>query len=212
MKVLVVGANGQIGQHIVKKLSESEKYEVRAMLRNQEQASTFEEIGVESVITDLEGEVEEIVKAGQGCQVIIFTAGSGGHTGADKTILIDLDGAIKTIEAAEELGVQRFIMVSAINADKRDDWSIPHYHAAKYYADKRLEASSLNYTIVRPGGLTNEPGLGSIAAAESLVEGQVPREDVATTVVEAIDEVNTYKRGFDLLTGNTPIQEALKAL
>jgi uncharacterized protein YbjT (DUF2867 family) len=90
------------------------------MIRKKEQAEVLQKLGAETVIADLEGDVKQIAKAAEGCEAIIFTAGSGAHTGADKTILIDLDGAVKTIEAAEQIGSKRFIMVSAIHADKRE--------------------------------------------------------------------------------------------
>ncbi len=168
MKVFVVGANGQIGRHLVHLLKESNEHTVRAMVRKEEQAKDFENLGVEAKLANLEG-VEEIAEAAKGCDAVVFTAGSGDHTGADKTILIDLDGAAKTIEAAEKIGIQRFIMVSAIYANRRENWSsIKHYLAAKHYADKILEQSSLTYTIIRPGGLLNEPATGKVSIAENL--------------------------------------------
>ena len=152
MKVFVVGANGQIGQHLINLLRDSKEHTVRAMVRKKEQADAFEKLGVETRLADLEGSVDEIAEAAKGCDAIVFTAGSGGHTGADKTLLIDLDGAAKTIEAAQKIGIKRFIMVSAIHAHRREKWSsIKHYMVAKHHADKILEQSGLTYTIIRPG-------------------------------------------------------------
>jgi uncharacterized protein YbjT (DUF2867 family) len=214
MKVFVVGANGQIGQHLVRLLSESKEHSVRAMIRKEEQAKAFEQWRAETVVANLEGSVEGIMEAANGCEAIVFTAGSGGHTGADKTILVDLDGAVKTIEAAEQLGIMRFIIVSSIHANKREKWSnaIKPYHAAKYYADKALIASRLNYTIVRPGALVNEPGTGKVSAGEELARGEISREDVAATIAAALNEEHTFKRGFDLVSGETPIADALKSI
>ncbi|GGK35201.1 putative sugar epimerase YhfK [Caldalkalibacillus thermarum] len=212
MKVLVVGANGQIGRHLVRLLSNSREHEVRAMVRNDEQAQFFQEQGVETVVADLEGTVEEIRKAAEGCEAIVFTAGSGSHTGPDKTILVDLDGAVKTIEAAEQANIKRFIMVSALSAHIREKWreGIKHYFAAKHYADRMLMSSQLNYTIIRPGRLLNEPGTGKISVGEQLERGSIPREDVAATIVASLNEENTLKRGFDVISGETPITDALK--
>jgi len=83
---------------------------------------------------------------------------------------------------------------------------------AKHYADRMLEQSGLTYTILRPGRLLNEPGTGRISAAENLSRGSVPREDVARTILAALDEERTFHRGFDLTSGDTPIPEALKNL
>ncbi|RDW22449.1 NAD(P)-dependent oxidoreductase [Oceanobacillus arenosus] len=215
MKVLLIGANGQIGKHLVRQLQESEEHSLKAMVRREEQAEALKESGVNAVVANLEGSVEEIAGAVEGSDAVIFTAGSGGNTGADKTILVDLDGAIKSIEAAEKVGAERFIIVSAIGADKRDSWAdspIKPYMAAKHYADEALVASALNYTIVRPGGLLNEPGTEKVSIAESLPGGSVPREDVASTIVAALNEEKTYRQSFDLLSGDTPIADALKNL
>lgn len=212
MKVLVVGANGQIGQHIVKQLHNNDKHTVRAMVRKEEQAEELKKNGVDAVIANLEGSKKSIVKAAKGCEAVVFTAGSGGSTGADKTLLIDLDGAVKSIEAAEEAGVDRFVMVSALQANNREKWNekIKHYYAAKHYADRMLALSNLNYTVVRPGGLLNEEGTGNVTVAENLDErGSVPREDVARAVIASLTEENTYKRGYDLVSGDTAIADAL---
>ncbi|MEC0180806.1 SDR family oxidoreductase [Paenibacillus peoriae] len=212
MKVLVVGSNGQIGQRLIQLLKESKEHTARAMVRQQEQADAYEKQGVETVLADLEGTVDSITEAVKGCDAIVFTAGSGGKTGYDKTLLIDLDGAGKTIEAAEKAGIDRFIMVSAIQANNRKNWhdNILPYYAAKHYADRVLESSSLNYTIIRPGILLNESGTGKVAAAENIAYGSIPREDVARAIVTALDEKHTYKRAFDLIAGDDLIADALK--
>lgn len=213
MKVFVVGANGQIGKQLVHMLHKSDNFSVRAMVRKQEQADAFQTEGIEAVVADLEGTVDEIAQAAKGCDAIVFTAGSGGHTGADKTLLVDLDGAVKTIEAAQQLGVERFVMVSAFQANNRENWNekIRHYYVAKHYADRILLDSGLNYTIVRPGGLTNDAGTGKVTVGEKLTErSTIAREDVARVVFEALQEENTFKKSFDLVQGNIDIAEALK--
>lgn len=214
MKVFVVGANGQIGRRLVQMLNNSERHTVRAMVRKEEQAEALLQSGIDAVVADLEGPVEDIAKVARGCEATVFTAGSGGHTGADKTLLVDLDGAVKTIEACEKIGMERFIMVSALQAHRRENWNerIKHYYVAKHYADRVLKQSDLNYTIIRPGRLLNEPGTGKIAAAENLDRASVPREDVAATVLHALDEAHTYRRSFDLVSGEVPIPDALKSI
>ncbi|MFC7392917.1 SDR family oxidoreductase [Scopulibacillus cellulosilyticus] len=214
MKIFVVGANGQIGRQLTELLANSSEHTVRGMVRKPEQTENLEKIGAETKVANLEGTVSEIVEAAKGCDAVIFTAGSGGKTGYDKTLLIDLDGAAKTIEAAKQAGIKRFIMVSALQANNRENWNeqIKPYYVAKHYADKILEASGLTYTIVRPGGLLNEPGTGKVTAKENLTRSSIPREDVANTLLAAITEENTFNRSFDLVSGSTPIPEALKSL
>ncbi|MEE3954714.1 SDR family oxidoreductase [Peribacillus frigoritolerans] len=214
MKVFVVGANGQIGKHLVDLLKDSPEHSVRAMVRKEEQSEQLKKNGIESAVVSLTESVDEIATAAKGCDAIVFTAGSGGSTGADQTLLIDLDGAVKTIEAAENLGIDRFIMVSAFQANNRENWNeaIKPYYVAKHYADRALLQSDLNYTIIRPGGLVNEPGTGKVTAAEELERGSIAREDVARTILASLTDENTYKRSFDLISGDTAIAEALRKI
>lgn len=213
MKVLVIGANGQIGQILIDQLQQSEYYEPIAMIRNVEQQSKFEEKGVQTVVGDLEGSVKDLEMAMQGVDAIVFTAGSGGKTGPDKTLLVDLDGASKTIEAAENLAVKRYIMVSAIQAHNRENWSeqIKPYFVAKHHADRILANSTLDFTIVRPGILVNETATGKIKIAENLERSTITRADVASTIVSVLKAENTVKKSFDLINGETEIEVAVKA-
>lgn len=214
MNVLVIGANGQIGRHLVSQLKENPGHTVSAMVRKQEQLEALDKSGVEAVLADLEGTVEELAEAMKGIDAVIFTAGSGGNTGADKTLLIDLDGAVKTMEAAEEAGISRYIMVSALYAEDRTKWpdSIKPYYVAKHYADKWLESSSLNYTIIRPGGLKNEPGNGKVTLNPEAGESSIPREDVAAVIIAALDADNTYRKAFPLVSGTEPINEVIEQI
>lgn len=214
MKVLVVGANGQIGRHIVKLLAESSEHTPKAMVRKEEQLSFFNGLGVESVLTSLEDDVQEIASAMKDCDAVIFTAGSGAATGADKTLLIDLDGAAKTVEAAELTGTKRFLMVSAIHADRRENWSesMAPYYVAKHHADNIVRASSLDYTIVRPGLLTDDAGTGKIRAGENLGYGAIPREDVAKVLFHSLANEKLYNKTFEIISGEEEIEQAFKKL
>lgn len=213
IKVFLIGANGQVGKHIVNLLQNSDEHTIKAMVRNEQQAELLRQSGVNAVVANLEGRVDDLAKAMEGCDTVIFSAGSGGKTGADKTLLVDLDGAVKSMEAAEKAGAHRYIMVSAVQAHNRESWKdspIKPYMVAKHYADRMLVSSQLNYTIVRPGALLNEPGTGKVQAAEDLQRGSIPREDVAKTVVAALNEENTFRRSFDLMSGDQSVEEALK--
>lgn len=214
MNVLVVGANGQIGNHVVKKIQDSNEHTAIAMVRKEEQRSKFEEQGAKTALVDLEGSIDDIAKAAENAEAVVFTAGSGGHTGADKTMMIDLDGAIKSMEAAKQAGVKRFVIVSAIGVHHREKWmsGAPYYSAAKHYADVWLKNSGLDYTIIRPGGLTNEEGTGKIKAAVDLERGSIPREDVASAIIASLKNDHTIGKAFDMTSGETPIDEALNDL
>ncbi|WP_406687951.1 SDR family oxidoreductase [Rossellomorea vietnamensis] len=211
MNVAVVGANGQIGKQVVGFLKE-DGHTPRAIVRKEEQVQSFEQEGVEAALVDLEGTVDQISNGLKGADAVVFSAGSGGSTGSDKTLLIDLDGAVKTMEAAKEAGIERFIIVSALQAHHRENWndSLKPYYVAKHFADRALEDSGLTYTIIRPGGLLNEEGTGKVSAAENLERGSIPREDVARTIVASLTEESTFNKGFDLISGSTGIEEAVK--
>ena len=219
MKVLVVGANGKIGKQLVNLLNESETHSVRAFVRKEEQAKELESNGIETHLGDLEGSVSDLKEAVKGTDAVVFTAGSGGSIGADKTLLIDLDGAVKVMEAAQNVGVDRFVLVSAFGADDRESWTkdMAPYYAAKLYADKALQQSELDYTIVRPGGLLDEPAKDKIKVGPNIQLSEsdsrtVPREDVAKVIVASLDNEKTYRKTFDLITGSQPIEEALNQL
>ncbi|MGP4074930.1 SDR family oxidoreductase [Halobacillus sp. K22] len=216
MKVLVVGANGQIGKHLVSTIQESDNLEAKAMIRKQEQASFFEDKGAETVVVDLEDDVETITKAAEGVDAIVFTAGSGPHTGPDKTVLIDLDGAVKTIEAAKAAGVKRYVMISSFDTTREAIQSAPSsfapYVVAKHYADDWLRRTDLDHTIIHPGRLTNDEGTGQVEAASKVERGEVPREDVANVIAATLEDDSTIGKEFQVVSGTNMIKEAIKSL
>ncbi|NLP53082.1 SDR family oxidoreductase [Bacillus sp. RO1] len=214
MKVTVVGANGQIGKQLVHFLKKEDGYTPIAMVRKEEQADNFAKEGIESVLADLEGPVDDLVKAFSGSDAVVFTAGSGGSTGSDMTLLIDLDGAAKTVEAAEKAGISRYVMVSAFQADNRENWNdeLRPYYVAKHYADKVLMASGLDYTIVRPGDLVNESGTGMVKIGDNIEPGTIAREDVAKVLLEVLGAKNTYGASFDVVAGEDGVKDAVSKI
>ncbi|ANF97561.1 SDR family oxidoreductase [Paenibacillus bovis] len=215
MNIAIIGANGQIGKILTQKLVNTGEHQVTAVIRKPEQATAFEQMGAKTAIGNLEGTVDELAQVIQGADAVVFAAGSGGSTGDDKTLLIDLDGAVKSMEAAEQFGIKRFVLISAMFAYNRSKWSdsIKPYYVAKHYADRMLEASTLDYTIIRPGGLLNDEGTGQIEIGEQLSEGgSIPREDVAEVIVYVLDQQHTYRKGYDVISGKQSIAEAVQSL
>lgn len=214
MKVLVIGANGAIGTRLVHQLHASERHEPVAMVRKAAQQDKFREQGVTSVLADLE---EDIGHAFKNVDAAVFAAGSGAQTGKEKTDLVDRQGAVKAIDTAFEHGVKRFVMVSALGADRNpEQWpdSMRHYYAAKSDADEHLKDSDLNYTILQPGRLTDDAGEGQIRIAKRLDdrEGSITRDDVATTIRTLLDQENTYRGTYEMLGGDTAIGTAVDRL
>lgn len=216
MKVLIVGANGQIGKHLITFMKSHQELKAVAMIRDQEQAPFFHQNGAETVVTDLEDDVEAIAKAAEGCDAIVFTAGSGPHTGKDKTLMIDLDGAVKTIEAAKQANIKRYIMISSFDTTREAiqsaSDSFAPYVIAKHYADEWLRATDLNHTIIHPGLLTNDEGTGKITAAPTVGRNEVPRADVAKVILTCLENDATIGKEFQVVKGETEIEQAVEAL
>ena len=213
MKVLVIGANGKVGRKVVDRLLISNHQPV-AMVRKKEQSTRFHELGSEVVLADLE---EDIDHAFRNIDAVVFTAGSGGHTGKDKTELVDRMGAIKAIDAAVKHKVNRFIMVSAFGADyEPQEWSegMVHYYQAKAVADRYLMQTDLNYTILKPGKLTDDIPTSEIEIGErtSKRSGSITRGDVAETIVKILECSASVGKSFELLQGETSIEKALAEL
>ncbi|MEQ9546930.1 MAG: SDR family oxidoreductase [Marinobacter sp.] len=209
MHVFIAGANGQIGQYLLQEMADSD-HEARALIRHPGQGPELQQLGAtETVLGDLEQDCSEAMR---GCDAVIFTAGSGPHTGPDKTIDVDQEGAIRLVDTARAMGIKRFIMVSSMRAEEPEKGpeKIRHYLRAKRNADEHLKNSGLNYTIVRPGRLTNEDGTGKVAVSSKLEAfGEIPREDVARVLLAVLDSDNTDNRVFDVVSGDTPVAEAL---
>lgn len=209
MKVLVIGANGKTATHVVRRLVEG-AHEPLAMIRDPAQRAKFDDLGVATVLADLEYPIDHAVK---GCDAVIFAAGSGGHTGKDKTVLIDHIGAIRAIVAAQVHGAKRFVMLSALNVDVNSQSRIAHYHRAKAHADNHLRETGLDYTIVCPGGLTDDAATGKVAvSAELHGQGPTSREHLAAALVDCLDLENTVRKSFSLLEGDRPLDEALRSV
>ncbi|TFD95923.1 SDR family oxidoreductase [Jeotgalibacillus sp. R-1-5s-1] len=215
MHVLVIGANGTTGQMVVQKLAESDQHLVKAMVRKAEQAPKMEDLGARPIIADLEKDFDYAL---EDVNAVIFAAGSGPDTGMDKTTSVDEEGAKKAVDYAKAKGVERFIMLSSVGADDpsvaADNETFHHYLKAKHNADEHLKASGLNYTIVRPGALTDDSAKGTITAAAKLDShnGDITREDVATVLVEAILYENLHNKSFEMVNGEHPIDKALSSI
>jgi len=215
MNVLIIGANGQIGRMIIDNMHNSSDFTPTAFVRKEEQVEQFTSKGIDTKVASLEGSVDDLVKTMEGQDAVIFTAGSGGKTGPDKTLTVDLDGAVKAMEAALSAGANRFVMISSSRADDREAWEksgIKPYLVAKHYADRILKGIGLNYTILRPGRLLDEPVTGRITVKNPMGQKGVPRADVASVAVEALRQTSAVNKIIEFNTGDTPITEAVQSL
>jgi uncharacterized protein YbjT (DUF2867 family) len=209
MLVAIAGGHGQIALRLTRLLHES-GHQVSSLIRNPDHADDVRDAGGDPVVCDLEEADDALVAtAVRGADAVVFAAGAGPGSGSQRKDTMDLGGAVKLISAAKAAGISRYVMVSSINADANhpgdDTFSV--YLRAKGKADDELAASGLDYTIVRPGPLTNDPGTGRVALDAG--RGDVTRDDVAAVVAAVLHEPRTIGRTFELSGGDTPIDQAL---
>jgi uncharacterized protein YbjT (DUF2867 family) len=215
VKVAIAGGHGKIARLLEGLLVERGDAAI-GLIRNPDHADALRGIGAEPMLCDLEqADTKEVADAVAGSDAVVFAAGAGPGSGAERKRTMDLGGAVKLIEAAKADGISRYLIVSSMGAadppaEGGDGFS--EYVRAKADADRAVAASGLDYTIVRPGRLTDDPGSGLIKVAPRLESGLVPRADVAAVLLACLEVENTKGREFDLLSGETPIEEALAAL
>ena len=202
-KILVAGATGATGNKIVTLLKNTDNYEPIAMVRNEEQANKFKSQGVSTVMGDLEKDVSHTTK---GIDKVIFAAGSGGK----KVVAVDQEGAKKLIDASKKDRIKKFVMLSSMGADNPQG-DLKEYLQAKKNADEYLDISGLTFTIVRPGALNNNEGTGKIELEKKLgKQGEIPRQDVARTLVKSLDTEVAKNQAFEILSGNRKIDDAVQ--
>jgi uncharacterized protein YbjT (DUF2867 family) len=211
--VVIAGGHGQIALRMARLLS-ARGDTVRSLIRNPGHEAGVHATGAEPVVADME-ELDDLSEFVGGADAVVFAAGAGPGSGAARKRTVDLGAAVKLLDAAARTGARRYLMVSAMGAADPASGSeaMRPYLDAKAEADAAVAASDLDWTIVRPGGLTNDPGTGLIQAAPSLGRrGTITRDDVAAVLVACLDEPRTVGATFDVLEGETPIAEALRAL
>jgi uncharacterized protein YbjT (DUF2867 family) len=210
--VVVVGGHGKVARLLLALLAGA-GHRARGVIRNSDHAGDLEEVGAEPVICDIEREY--LVDAVAGADAVVFAAGAGPGSGPERKRTVDLGGALKLIDAAQAHGIHRYLMISSMGADDPEQASeqMQPYQRAKAEADAALIASGLDYTIVRPGMLTDDPGTGMVDCAPKLGRrGSIPRDDVAATLLAVLDAPNTIGKTFEELAGETPIEQAVRAL
>ena len=212
MDVVVAGGHGKVGIRLLRLLAER-GHRARGLIRNENHAIELQNVGAEAVLCDIE-ERDDISDCVRGADAVVFAAGAGPGSGPERKRTVDYGGAVKLIEAAKRNGIDRYVMVSAIRVDRPDDWPEPMlpYYEAKRDADEALMQSGLTYTIVRPGGLTDDVGTGLVEIGSSLEGGEIPRDDVAATLLFTLDAVNAYGQAFDVVSGDDPVEEAVRNL
>ncbi len=209
MDISIVGGHGQIAM-LLHPILKDKGHHIRGIIRKEEQSDDLRNAGAEPVLCDIEKE-EDISEAVGKVDAVIFAAGAGPGSGAERKWTVDRDGAIKLIEAAKKNGIKRYVMISAMGVEKPGGNEVFQiYQKAKAEADEALRTSGLDYTIIRPGRLTDEPGTGRVKLAPELSRGEIPRADVAVVLAEVLEAPETAGHQFDLISGDIPVAEAVK--
>src|SRR5215207_418840 len=212
MDVLIAGGHGQVARRLIRLLAR-DGHTARGLIRNPDHAADVEADGGVPVLCDLER--EDVAPHVRGADAIVFAAGAGPGSGAERKRTVDLGAAVECVEAAEAAGVARFVIVSSIgaHAPEAGPEAMRPYLRAKAEADARVAASTLDWTIVRPGGLRDDPGTGLVDVSTELGRsGPVPRDDVALVLAETLQAPGTIGLTFEVFSGETPAREAVRAL
>ncbi|MFF8314058.1 SDR family oxidoreductase [Streptomyces lydicus] len=217
MRIVIAGGHGQIALRLERLLAKRGD-EVAGIIRRPEQAGDLLAAGAEPVVCDLESaSVEDVARHMEGADAAVFAAGAGPGSGAARKETVDRGAAVLFADAAEATGVRRFLVVSSMGADREPpegtDPVFAAYLRAKGAADADVRArAGLDWTILRPGRLTNDPGTGLITLADATGRGEVSRDDVAATLVALLDEPGTIGRTLELIGGDVPVEDAVRAV
>jgi nucleoside-diphosphate-sugar epimerase len=213
MKAFIIGAAGGVGTRLATKLVEAGD-SATGMFRNPDHRDSVEQAGATPVVGDLiADDVDELAAKMRGNDAVVFTAGAHG-TGIEQTTLIDGKGVEKAAAAAEQAGVQQFVLVSAYPEAAISTAGISegyaHYLATKKAAEVFLSGTDLDWIVVRPGHLLDEPGDGLVTAGLALVEKDVPRDDLAAFIVATLHEPELSRTIVELTDGTTPVADAAR--
>jgi nucleoside-diphosphate-sugar epimerase len=213
MTVAIAGAHGKIGLRLARLLAAGGE-EVVGLVRNPDHVSVLDGVGARGVVCDLEqATVDEVSAAVAGCDAVVFAAGAGPGSGPERKWTMDRDGAIKLLHASEDARA-RYLMISSVGAEDPpagdDVFSV--YLRAKAEADAALMASDREWTIVRPGPLTDDPGTGRVRLATDPFRDAIPRDDVAALLAAVLGSGQAARMVLYAAGGATPIGEALAAL
>lgn len=212
-QIAIVGGHGQIARHLIPRLVEAGHTPV-ALIRNDSQVSTVEQLGATARRLDIEQQdADDFAAAFEGSHAVVFAAGGGADGDVERKRAVDLEGSLKSIEGARKAGISRFVQVSAIGVDlplpEDTDPVWRAYVEAKRDADVALRDSGLDWTILRPGKLTDDEPTGQVTVAENAQRGDVTRSDVAAVLAEVIDTGAGIGRQWDVVGGETPVDQAV---
>ncbi|MEU6717138.1 SDR family oxidoreductase [Nonomuraea sp. NPDC046802] len=207
MRIIIAGGHGKIALRLERRL----KSRAVGIVRNPDHVADVEATGAQAVVCDLErADLEEVRRIVEGADAVVFAAGAGPGSGAARKDTVDRAASVLLADAAERAGVGRFLQISSMGAGKPpaggdEVWAA--YIRAKTEAEDDLRRRDLDWTILRPGRLTDEPGTGLVKLAPEVPPGSVPRDDVAAVIAALLTGSGTVGQTLELVSGDTPISE-----
>ncbi|MGW1779060.1 SDR family oxidoreductase [Streptomyces sp. NPDC002143] len=215
MRIVIAGGHGQIALRLERLLA-ARGYEVAGIIRKAEQGDDLRAAGAEPVVLDLESaSVDEVAERLRGADAAVFAAGAGPNSGVTRKDTVDKGAAVLFADAAVRAGVRRFVVVSSMGANPthRGDEVFDVYLRAKGEADAYVQGlDSLDWTILRPGALTDDAGTGLVRLEARTGRGPVPRDDVAAALAELLETPATSGLTLELISGSAPVSVAVKAV
>jgi uncharacterized protein YbjT (DUF2867 family) len=214
MVIAIAGAHGQIALHLCSLLSAGGD-EVIGLIRNPDHAQDVTARGATPVLCDLErASAEELAEAISGADAAVFAAGAGPGSGAERKLTVDRDGAIKLLDAARAADVPRYLIISSVGAENppTGDEVFEVYLRAKAEADEAVRASDREWTVVRPGRLTDNPATDRVQVQIDPFRGEVTRADVAAVVAGLLRDPRAAGRVLYVNGGTEPVDQALAAV
>ena len=212
-RIAIIGGHGKVALHLSRILAAS-GHTISSLIRNVDHSGDVRDTGARAVLADVENlDTVGIAEKLAGHDVVVWAAGAGGGN-PGRTYTVDRDAAIRSMDAAEQADVSRYVMVSYLGAgtDHGLDETDPffHYAEAKAAADSYLRGTALDWTILAPGGLTLDAATGRIDVGPELAGGTVSREDVAAVASAVLDLPGTIGKFIPFINGSTPIVEAMQ--
>jgi uncharacterized protein YbjT (DUF2867 family) len=214
MRVVIAGAHGKIARALGRRLV-ADGHEAVGLVRDPGHLTDLAADGTHGVVCDLEAaETSEVADHLQGADALVFAAGAGPGSGAARKETVDYGAAVRCLSAAQVADVPRYVMVSSMGTDDppQDDAVFSIYLRAKARADRAVMDSDRQWTIVRPGRLTDDPATGTVTLARHVGRAEVAREDVAAVLVAVLDTPATIGHVLEVVGGDTPIPDALASL
>lgn len=214
MRTVIAGGHGQIALRLERLLAARGDVAV-GLIRNPEHAAELSAAGAEPVVADLEHvSVASLAAQLAGADAVVFAAGAGPGSGDARKQTVDLGASVLLADAAEAAGVRRFVQVSSMGADREDLGSdgFSVYLRAKAAAEADLRRRELDWTILRPGALTDEPGTGRVRLAPKTGRAPIPRDDVAAVLLALLDAPTTVGMVLELISGDQLVGDAVAGL